>query len=280
MSIGQNLESGNMRRMINERDNAVKALEGRGVSVIIPCFEQQEWLFDALLSVTEQTVLPLEIIVVDDGSREPIRLPGGNRETYAPYTMRVIRVANRGLPSARNVGLMNAHGHAILPLDADDWLEPTFIEKTLPLLDAGADVVFTGLQEHGERTGTYMPGCDLGLDGLTVEAERLSNRLFYCSLISTSLLKEAGGWNGRMINGYEDWDLWIDLMQRGAKLAGVDEPLFNYRTRKDSMLADTEANWRDWCFDEMARHHGYPRPQPLDRSPQARRNRQVGRRNR
>ena len=250
-----------MRQMIRERDDAVRALEGRGVTVVIPCFEQQDYLADSLLSVYQQTVKPLEVIVVDDGSRRPVTAP-----TWPDLSVRVIRVANRGLPSARNVGLMNAHGHAILPLDADDWLEPTFIEKTLPLLDAGADVVFTGLQEHGERTGTYMPGCDLGLDGLTVEAERLSNRLFYCSLIRTSLLKEAGGWNGRMINGYEDWDLWIDLMQRGAKLAGVNEPLFNYRTRKDSMLQQVEVHWKDWNFDEMARHHGYPRPQPPNRN--------------
>ena len=267
MSIGQTIESGNMRQMIRERDDAVRALAGRGVTVVIPCYEQQDWLQESLLSVLAQTVLPLEVLIIDDGSRVPIIVP---IQTEIP--VRVIRVANRGLPSARNVGLMNAHGHAFLPLDADDWLDPTYIEKTLPLLDAGADVVLTGLQEHGERTGLYMPGCELGLDKLTVDKERMSNRLFYCSLFRTSLLKEAGGYNGRMINGYEDWDLWIDLMQRGAKMVAVNEPLFNYRTRKDSMLAQTEANWRDWNWDEMARHHGYPRPQPPSPTTRAGRN--------
>lgn len=515
MSIGQTLESGNMRQMIRERDDAIRALQGNGVTVVIPCFEQQEWLEQSLGSVLAQTVPPLEVLIIDDGSRRPIVAPDHP-------TVRVIRVANRGLPSARNVGLMNAHGHAFLPLDADDWIEPTFIEKTLPLLDAGADVVMTGLQEHGERTGLYMPGCDLGLDGLTVEAERMSNRLFYCntpeapiwmgdmtfsplgdvrlgdevigwsdyggkkprqqlqravvtgisarpstqvvrvtmesgrelrctsdhrwlsyhrrpegggrpgkgylqgqilqdgdsyvvpepgrtlvrvidpvtttdrdnrvsgylaglydgegtgntisqsedanadvcsslrralaelsiaytetqfgskcrifhivggrqqyvefvnrvgptrvrswdrkilttkfripdrvisvtpdgysevislqtttgnyvawgyaskncSLFRTQLLRDAGGYNGRMIHGYEDWDLWVDVMQRGAKFSAVNEPLFNYRTRRDSMLADTERNHRDWCLDEMARHHGYSRPQPPARGAQ------------
>lgn len=264
MSIGQTLESGNMRQMIRERDDAKRALEGRGVSVIIPCFNQAEYLDESLGSVLAQTVLPLEVLVIDDGSDVPV-----TAATHPSVVIRVIRVANRGLPSARNVGLMNAHGHAFLPLDADDWLEPTYIEKTLPLLDAGADVVLTGLQEVGElRNGLYMPGCDLGLERLTVEAERLSNRLFYCSLFRTELLRSVGGYNGRMIHGYEDWDLWVDLMQRGAKLTAVNEHLFNYRTRKDSMLAETEAQWRDWCLDEMARHHGYTRPQkkPITRS--------------
>lgn len=262
-----------MREMIRERDDAMKALEGRGVTVVVPCFEQQEWLEQSLGSVLAQTVAPLEVLVIDDGSRRPIVAP-----SHPTIPVRVIRVSNRGLPSARNVGLMNAHGHAFLPLDADDWLEPTFIEKTLPLLDAGADVVFTGLQEHGERTGLYMPGCEVGLEKLTVEQERMSNRLFYCSLIRTSLLRDAGGYNGRMVHGYEDWDLWIDLMQRGAQLASVDELLFNYRTRKDSMLAQTEAQWRDWCLDEMARHHGYTRPQRPASRPQNRAEAQAARR--
>lgn len=262
-----------MREMIRERDDAMKALQGRGVTVVVPCFEQQEWLEQSLGSVLAQTVAPLEVLVIDDGSRTPIVAA-----VHPTIHVRVIRVSNRGLPSARNVGLMNARGHAFLPLDADDWLEPTFIEKTLPLLDAGADVVFTGLQEHGERTGTYVPGCGTPLDELTVEQERMSNRLFYCSLIRTSLLRDAGGYNGRMIHGYEDWDLWVDLMQRGAKLAAVNEPLFNYRCRKDSMLADTEANWRDWCLDEMARHHGYTRPQRPASRPQNRAEAQAARR--
>jgi glycosyltransferase involved in cell wall biosynthesis len=237
------------------------------VTVVMPCYEQQQYLSESLGSVLAQTEPPLEVLVIDDGSRRPIEAPA-----HDEFPVRVIRVANRGLPSARNVGLMNARGHAILPLDADDWLEPTYLEKTLPLLDQGADVVFTGLQEHGERTGTYTPGCDVSLHRLTVEQERMSNRLFYCALIRCSALRDAGGYNGRMVHGYEDWDLWIDLMQRGCRFDAVDEPLFNYRTRRDGMLAETEKTWREWNWDEMARHHGYKRPQPTAR--------QTGRRQR
>jgi glycosyltransferase involved in cell wall biosynthesis len=256
-------ESAALRAVIEERDMLRAELRADGVSVVIPCYEQQEYLERSLASATTQTVPPLEVLVIDDGSKEPVHLPlpygVAGPQRVAP--VRIIRVSNRGLPSARNVGLMNARGHAFLPLDADDWLEPTYIEKTLPLLER-ADVVLTGLQEHGQRTGTYKPGCDLGLRNVTVESQRLSNRLFYASLFRTDLLKACGGYNGRMVHGYEDWDLWIDLYQRGAKIASVDEPLFNYRTRPDSMLAQTEADWKDWNFDEMARHHGYTRPQP------------------
>jgi glycosyl transferase family 2 len=256
VSLTQMAESAALRAVIEERDMLRAELRADGVSVVIPCFDQENYLADSLESVLRQTVLPLEVIVVDDGSPRPV-----SEQKTRSVPVRVIRVSNRGLPSARNVGLMNARGHAFLPLDADDWLEPTYIEKTLPLLER-ADVVLTGLQEHGQRTGTYKPGCEIGLRNVTVETQRLSNRLFYASLFRTDLLKSCGGYNGRMVHGYEDWDLWIDLYQRGARIAAVDEPLFNYRTRPDSMLAQTEAEWRDWNFDEMARHHGYTRPQP------------------
>lgn len=259
MSIGQTIESSGMRQVLIERDQAIEALAGRGVTVVIPCYEQEQYLAESLGSVLKQTTPPLEVIVVDDGSRQPVEPEVKRLAEASGVNVRVIRVANRGLPSARNVGLMNAHGHAFLPLDADDWIESTYIEKTLPLLER-ADVVCVGLQEHGERKGTYLPGCELGISRLTLNAERTSNRLFYCSLYRTELLRQCGGYNGRMINGYEDWDLWIDLMQRGARLVAVEETLFHYRTRRDSMLAQTEAHWRDWNLDEMARHHGYERP--------------------
>lgn len=254
------LESSAMRAVIHERDEARGDIS-QGASIIIPCFNQVRFLPDSLASAVVQTVSPLEVIVVDDGSTEDVAA-AVSRIDHQGVDVRYLRVVNRGLPGARNAGLMVARGTGFLPLDADDWIEPTYLEKTLPLL-LDHDVVCVGLQEHGERNGIYMPGCDLGFNGLTLEAERASNRLFYCALFRTALLREIGGYNGRMIHGYEDWDVWVDLMQREARMAVVEEILFHYRTRKDSMLADTEANWRDWNLDEMARHHGYERTEPM-----------------
>jgi hypothetical protein len=245
-----------MRAMIRERDDALGV--SVGATIAIPCFNQARYLAESLGSALAQTLAPLEVIVVDDGSTEDIEAAVAELD-HRGITIRCLRVANRGLPGARNTALMNARGSSFLPLDADDWIEPTFLERTSPLL-LGHDVVCVGLQEHGERGGTYMPGCELGLAGLTVEAERASNRLFYCSLFRTALLRKVGGYNGRMIHGYEDWDLWVDLMQRGTRITSIDEVLFHYRTRADGMLADTEAHHRDWNLDEMARHHGYTRP--------------------
>lgn len=252
MSIAQALSSREQRSLIEQRDLALSGLE-QGVSVVITTYNDSKTLPRAVKSVLNQTVMPLEILVIDDGSKQEI--------PEFSHMVRVIRVTNRGLPAARNTGLMLARGSAFLPLDADDWIDPEYIEKTLPLLKKH-DVVFTGLKEHGpKRKGEYMAGFDRPHDKVTLDTLWNYNRFFYCSLIRTSLLREVGGYNPRMAGGwgvdggYEDWDLWIDLMIRGCKFGAVNELLFNYSTdNPNSMLMAAERN-REKLVDEMRRHH-------------------------
>lgn len=234
------------------------------VTVCIPTYNDHLTLPRAIQSVVAQTWFDkiAEVIVVDDGG------PNQTAVTEAVETFRgvlgrklkLVRVTNRGLPGARNTALMQASGQAFLPLDADDWVDHRFIEKTLPLL-SDADVVLTGLQEHGEvRNGCYMPGYDRPHDQVTEETLWQYNRFFYCALFRTGVLRGVGGYNTKMAGGfgvsggYEDWDLWIDLKRRGARFAAVNEPLLNYTTKAESMLVAAERN-RDVLVAEMRRHH-------------------------
>lgn len=260
VSITQPLTSAAEYAMIKERD------DGRnGVTVCITYFgESHDLLARAVNSALDQTVSPLEVVIIDDGSINP-EIPRGFVELVGSdvAATRCVHVTNRGLPAARNVALMLAKGHAFLPLDADDWIEPNYIELTLPLLNKGADVVFTGLQEHGPyRNKSYTPGFDRPYDHVTLDTLWSYNRYFYCSLIRTETLKEVGGYNSRMAGGwgvsggYEDWDLWIDFKIRGKKFAAVDDVLFNYNTSNpDGMLVQAEKN-REVLLQEMRRHHG------------------------
>lgn len=221
-----------------------------GVTVCVPCYEQAEFLPIALESVAEQTVAPLEVIVVDDGSpTQGVQIAA----VAAKYGADCVRVQNRGLPNARNVALGLARGDGFVPLDSDDWLDECYVEKTLPLL-TDADVVCTGLQEHGARSGVFMPGYNRALSQVTVEALQHTNLLYYCSLFKTSSLRRVGGWNGRMVHGWEDWALWRDVVARGWRFAEVREVLFHYLVRLDGMAYETDRRWQQWNHDEMARH--------------------------
>jgi glycosyltransferase involved in cell wall biosynthesis len=257
MSITQAFMSTDQYQTIVERDQALDKLHRleEGVTVCIPCYNVElGQLQRALDSALRQTVMPVEVILVDDGSLEPVNC----LSTITP--VKIVRTNNRGLPSARNTGLMNTRSLAFLPLDADDWLEETYIEKTLPLLQ-DADVVLTGLQEHGPtRNGTYMPGYDRPYNEVDEEVLWGYNRYFYCSLFRTQILRDCGGYHPAMAGwpgvhgGYEDWDLWIDLMRRGTRFAAVNEVLFHYSTNPEGMLARAESN-RGQLVAEMRRHH-------------------------
>lgn len=251
-----------MHAVILERDAALAELARAkaGVTVVITTHNDAHDAQRALLTVLQQTVAPIEVLIIDDGSEIEVRVPA-SPDDYPHIPVRVVRITNRGLPAARNAGLMLARAGAILFLDADDWLDPTYLERTLPQL-ADADVVLVGLQEHGPtRKGCYKPGYDKPWHLVTLDDLWQMNRFFYCALFRTETLRECGGYNPLMAGawnqagGYEDHDLWIDLMTRGARFAAIDEPLFNYSTTSTESMVHRAARNRDALHAEMRRHH-------------------------
>ena len=94
------------------------------VSVVIPCYNQGQYLAEAVASVNAQTFTDWEIVVVDDGSTDPT-----TQRLLTAFThprARLVRSANGGLAAARNLGISHAAGRFILPLDCDDRIAPTY----------------------------------------------------------------------------------------------------------------------------------------------------------
>src|SRR3990167_3565180 len=109
------------------------------ISVIIPCYNMQEFLSDSIESVLTQTVKPHEILIIDDGSTDNSLVIA---KSYEAQGVKVISQVNKGLASARNTGLMNATGDYILPLDSDDMFLDTCIEKITKVIEeTNADII-------------------------------------------------------------------------------------------------------------------------------------------
>ena len=110
-------------------------------SVIIPLYNKAPYIRKALESVLAQTYADYELIIVDDGSTDGsaeiaeaiLQDPASRLIASSPH--RLIRQANSGVSAARNNGVAQAMGDYIAFLDADDWWEPTFLEKMLQLID-------------------------------------------------------------------------------------------------------------------------------------------------
>ncbi len=199
---------------------------GPTVSVVIPCYRQAALLPFAVSSVALQTLRDWEIVVVDDGSpddtaevteRLASRLPAGR--------LRLLRQANAGAPAARNAGIAASRGRYVLPLDADDAIDPSFLEKTVAALEAdpAASIAFTDVVLFGGRSGVWRMG------PFDLESLRERNRLCCTSLLRRDAWETIGGFRPEMTSGYEDWDFWIACAARGLRAVHVAEPLFFYR---------------------------------------------------
>jgi glycosyltransferase involved in cell wall biosynthesis len=208
------------------------------VSVIIPCFEQGEFLMDALSSVYEQAHDSWEIIVVDDGSTQ--------RDTIAAIDavadwerLTIIRQANRGLPAARNAGIKVAKGRYVVPLDADDELGAGFLEEMTGALTAAPRAAFAHCwaELFGDIAAIWVTR------PFNLYQLLLGNSVVGCVALRRQAWQEVGGYDESMVSGNEDWELWVRLLLAGWQQVEVRRPLFRYRRLGASMSAHTEAQF-------------------------------------
>ena len=202
------------------------------VAIVIPCYRYAEMLPEAVASAAAQTWGNLRIVIVDDGSPDDTAAVAA--ELIAKFPRRrveLIRQANQGLAAARNAGVRATQSELVLPLDADDRLEPNAVEVLVrELLDTGADVATPNGRIFGDM--------DKPLRTLPVTRRRLiaNNCLVYSSMYRRSLFERIGGY-GPIKPGYEDWDFWLSALELGAKFTHVDAELFCYRKHGATMLS-------------------------------------------
>jgi len=200
------------------------------VSVIIPCYNQGEYLDEAVDSVLAQTYQDVEIVVVNDGSTD-----AATQALLADYRRpktRVINTANGGLAAARNLAISHSTGAYLCALDADDRLEPSYLSKAVPVLDRDPSITFVSswLRTFGEENWDWTPKrCDLP----TLLWE---DTVLTAALVRREAVLAVGGYDTSMpVQGDEDWDLWLTLVERGHRGVILPEVLFHYRRRAGSM---------------------------------------------
>lgn len=209
------------------------------VSVIIPCYKQAHFLSDAVDSVVVQTYGDWECVIVDDGSPdETAEVASQLIARHPEKRIRLIRKENGGLSDARNAGIREAKGRYILPLDADDRLDPRYLEKTVAVLDTNPDmaIVYVDEQNFGDATHIHRKGVS------TLTNLISGNVHDYCTLYRRSVWEQVGGYSPAMYLGAEDWCFWIAAAKRGLRSYHVKEPLFLYRNRPGTMVTQVHAN--------------------------------------
>ncbi len=218
------------------------------VSIVVACYNQGEFLEDALYSVLAQTFRDWEIIVVNDGSDDLLTLELLD-DIDLPRT-RIHHQKNAGLPAARNAGMSQAKGEYVVPLDADDVLEPGFLEALVGALDRDENkgVAHCWTRLFGDLNQIWIPRPFNRYQML------LSNSLVGCAVIRTDVWKAVGGYDEHMTLGNEDWDFWLRMIEHDVEMVEVPEPLFRYRRHGITMSVETEARF-ETARREVANAH-------------------------
>jgi len=207
----------------------------RLVSVIVPCYNQGRFLRDAIESARQQTHLPLEVIVVDDGSIDH------TASVVAEYpSVRYVRQPNSGAPAARNAGLRESRGEFVIFLDADDRLLPHAMATGVAYLDAEPDCAFvTGhvrfIAEDGSPAG--MPE-QQHADGNQFVALLRSNYIWTPGVVlyRRSILDAVGGFDPAA-RASADYELNIRIASRFA-IGCHHQIVLEYRRHGGNMSAD------------------------------------------
>jgi glycosyltransferase involved in cell wall biosynthesis len=230
------------------RGGEFSELGAPAVTVVIPCFDQGRFLEDALVSVFRQTRSDFEVVVVDDGSTD-----AGTKEALDRLDwprVRVIHQPNRGLPAARNAGIAVARGRFVVPLDADDELRPGFLERMLEALDSDPRAAYAHCWAELFGDVSYV----WATRPFNAYGELVSNSVVGCVALRRAAWEAVGGYDETMLEGNEDWELWIRLMAGGWGQVQVREPLFRYRKHGVSMSVETESRYEAGVAAIRARH--------------------------
>ncbi|MCL6636251.1 MAG: glycosyltransferase family 2 protein, partial [Peptococcaceae bacterium] len=199
-------------------------------AVVIPCYNYGEFLPDAVGSALDQTLGNIEVIVVDDGSDDPHTLRV-LAEIEAGGRARVIRQPNKGLPAARNTGIRATAARYIVCLDADDLIEPTYLEKAVMVLERRPDygLAYPLVRLFGDVEGIW-PAEPLDPPRLL-----MYNHIPVAAAFRREAWEKAGGYDEGMRLGYEDWDFWLKLAGAGYGGYLIREPLFKHRRHGKTM---------------------------------------------
>lgn len=199
------------------------------ISIIIPCYNSAQWVAETIKSVLSQTIEDWECIIVNDGSTD------NSLEIIKSYAekdnrIRYIDKKNEGVAIARNTAIASAQGEYILPLDADDLIAPTYVEKALKYFE--------------EHPSTKLVYCEADFFGKREEHWELpeynyQDFIYYNCIFCSAIYRredflKTKGYNSSNRNNLEDWDFLLNFLKEDDIVHRIPETLFFYRIHGDS----------------------------------------------
>lgn len=210
------------------------------ISIVVCTYNDSNFLERALKSCLIQD-LPKEIILVDDGSTDPINSRVIDLINYNSDSIRLIKhPINMGLSAARNTGVASSKYDFIITLDADDFFFPRSLLSLVYYATTNdnyksKDIFYGGMTSSGKLKYPYT-------GEITREILLDSNPIFCSSMFKKSIWEKVGGYKVRKGPHYEDWNFWCKCYMAGAKFQYVPALVYEHTERPDSMLRTLGVN--------------------------------------
>lgn len=208
------------------------------VSVIIPCYNCESTIEETIQSVIFQTYKNIEIICVNDGSKDNT-LSKLEKITSTNENIIYINQENKGQSKTRNEGAKIAKGEYLFFLDADDKIADSYIEKCVKIIknNIGVQIVYSLSEYFGSRTGEWK------LPEFEIKSFLRDNCIPITALIRKEEFEKANGFD-ESLTFFEDWELWLKIIINGGKVYRIPETLFFYRKHADKVSLTTQA-WKE-----------------------------------
>jgi glycosyltransferase involved in cell wall biosynthesis len=199
------------------------------ISIVVPCFNQQEFIAETLDSVLHQSFTDWECIVVNDGSTDDseavIQRYVKKDHRFLSFTRK-----NAGVAAARNFGFAQASGDLFVPLDGEDKIHPDFLRRALECFtkEPDIDLVHCKTQRIGESRKVWR------LPEYSYEKLLWQNMIVNTAMYRRDAFFRVGGYSPEMVHGFEDWEFYVRLLSPASKVRFIDAPMFLYRVKKSS----------------------------------------------
>lgn len=199
------------------------------VSIVIPCYNDKEYVVQAIDYARNESWMNKEVIVVDDGSNSQTKKI---LEEYRGKVDHLIIQKNKGTSAARNIGIETATGDYILVLDSDDYFEPAFCTKAIDVfqkhLDCKIVTCYSRWFADDKNFKLYKP------KGGYLKDVLIDNIAMGSSMFRKKDWAQIGGYDEKMTIGFEDWEFYLRLLSTGGYAHVIPEILFHYRSRPHS----------------------------------------------
>lgn len=205
------------------------------VHIIVPCYNQAQYLDESLQSICDQTHTNWVCLIVNDGSTDYTEKVTQHWMEKDPRFSSVLK-KNGGVSSARNLGIAQSQSEYILTLDADDKYEDSFLEKALNILTNNPEIGIVSSWGRFFKAGKQ-------LQVFKSTAKSVTDFLFHNGVNNGSSLfrkicwEQVNGYDENPENGYEDWEFYLRVSALGWKLYVIEEVLFYYRQNIGSRSA-------------------------------------------